>query len=361
MSCESESSIEVKKLKYEMTVDTLYHDGLRFSGGDELKLLDIKEFNDTLFLFSIPNNQDTLSLFVFYWNNKFEFLKKHTFSHVPIPNTSDGSENSLTVINPDSVVILSGKTLYMYDFLRESIVYTFTISEDISLLARESPIQWSQAQNTVCCRYIDWAKPEDENGRTMTDNYLCINMNADSTISIPLIPELSVKALSINAREHFTLTDNALIQKLSYENKFNVFDFSTKKENSYPIPYFDSFLINEPEEEIDFDNLNYDNLKSTFMNSYIQDAFEYDKVNKRYMLSYLCPVSERNAEGKKPSLTERDYAIYIFDEKFNLLGEIIVDAQHKMLTTNCFAVNGKIYLISAMSKYTIIREIKYSL
>jgi hypothetical protein len=229
----------VSNFSYRIISDSLTarYPEIRFADGCiSTKNLDIKKFNDTIFLFVIPDNQDTLSLYTFYFDGEFRYYRRQPikYSHSSLSFIGPGWIG-ITVLNPDTIAMISEREVFFYDLIFDQMFYIHRLPEHQVFTSNHSPLQSIPGQPLVITEYLDFLKPKSSLGIVETEIYAALR-HSDSTIHpIPVFPPQTTAVYSMTFCFHFTLMGSRLVSMHSSENEFEVFDLSAREKVTVPV------------------------------------------------------------------------------------------------------------------------------
>ncbi|MDD2227693.1 MAG: hypothetical protein PHH71_03875 [Clostridia bacterium] len=161
-----------------------------------------------------------------------------------------------------------------------------------------------------------------------------------------------------NLRHNFIYSNGLLISKSSYNSGFETYNPITKEYDYIEFPFLQKTIDNSNHQQNN--KLSYQNLKKHYMDSYIQESLMCDYETKKIVLLYLNPVPERDENGLKPEFCFRKKSLYIFKQDFKPIG-LIETKEDCFIPNYCFAINGKIHMLSISQHKITLNTIEYEL
>lgn len=356
VSCNSHPKhSEIAIIEHSESIDTISKDLLRFTDNTlDIKAIDIKMLDDSLYLYVIPDNPDQHVLFIFEFNNEdnswwFQDSIQLKLDSEKLPHIS-----GLSIISRDTIAVSDTNTFAIVNIRTNQQLAYLKLNHPIYTQSFCSPIQWYKNKNMLVTEYIDYSRPENKLGITETEIYACIDINKQKIQPIPIKTPNTNEIKSINYRWHFTLAQDRLICKHSIQNSFDVYDFTTNKISRKTFDIDESFKSTKDEDIKD-----YDKLRSSYFKSYIQSGLIYDTQKEVFGLVYLMPLPERDKTGKVPNQHSRQTMILLFDKQLECIGKINL-AGDGFLSGLCFSNNGIISLVQTTTPLKI-KTITYKL
>ncbi|MFO7721835.1 MAG: hypothetical protein R6V49_01300 [Bacteroidales bacterium] len=313
---------------------------IRFSDGCiSTRNLDIKKFNDTIFLFVIPDNQDTLSLFTFYFDGEFRYYRRQPikYSHGSLSFIGPGWIG-ITALNPDTIAMVSESEVFFYDLIFDQMFYIHRLPEHQVFTSNHSTLQSIPGQPLLVAEFLDFSKPESSMGIVETEIYAAISYLDQTIHPIPIFPPQNAAVFSITHAFHFALMGSRLVSRHSSENEFEIYDLATTEMVTKPIPG----RLTEPETDTIKREKTLQELSREFMNSRIQQGMCYNESLEMLFVFYLLPVKNGNAPAA------RTVECNVFDADFSFLGAFFLD-EGRFYPSMFFSFDDKIFLIEAGS------------
>lgn len=332
----------ISNFNYHIISDSLSarYPEIRFADGCiSTKNLDIKKFNDTIFLFVIPDNQDTLSLFTLYYDGEFRYYRREPirYSHSSLSFIGPGWIG-ITALNPDTIAMISESEVFFYDLIFDQMFYIHCLPEHQVFTSNQSTLQSIPGQPLVVTEYLDFSKPKSSLGIVETEIYAAIS-HSDSTIHpIPVFPPQTTAVYSMTFCFHFTLMNSRLVSRHSSENEFEVYDLSTREKVTMPV----FGITTEPKTDTIKREKTLQELSREFLKSRIQQGMCYNESLERLFVFYLLPAES----GDEPAA--RTVECNVFDADFNFLGAFFID-EGRFYPSMFFSFDDKIFLIEAGS------------
>ncbi len=353
-SCNQTEVYPIHELKHQIVNDSTSHPDIYFERGAEgNKMIDIKVFNDTIFLFVIPDTEDTVRFLTFYWDDGFKYLKTHYLPDEQSRVFNKSGYYSLAVISPDSIVIAGDEHISIY-CIKNNTFSEFTWQTHEYFQSQRSPIQWHNGTKKIFSEYWDFSKPENEMGVLQSELFAGIDIENKSLIKIPILPPENKNVLTFNSTYHITLTNSGLLCKHSILNEFIFYDFKKEQTSVFEIPALNNLIDTHEESDLS----SFDLLRNDFMKSYIQRGLSHDSYTNNTILFYLEPVPERDKDGNKPSPFYRGKLCYVFDSEMNIKGKIRLEAD-TFYPSLFFAIKNNIYLVEVRNTFINIKKISY--
>lgn len=355
-ACKIDNISNLPRIDHELVNDTIKLENLDFSGKfSSPKIIDIKKFNDTVFLFTFYQTNDSLYFMTFYMNNGFQL---HNIKEIIGEMKTDFFEKkheSMFVVSHDEIIILSKNAITSYCLSNNKIICNYSFEESEVFLSNSNPIIFDDKMQFVFSEYIDFSKPKNSLGVIKTEIIAGINLNNSEVLKIPIFVPEDKNYLKLNTF-HFTTTENSVVSKLGIEDRFAVYNFKEKSLSYVNIPFAKELM---PDFEKAKEN-SYDDLKSNFRKSFLANALCFDKISGNFVFSFLNIAPERNKDGLMPEAFYRSKLLFIFDSNLKIKGviELIEDTFYPK---GMFAIDNVIYLLTGFKESIVVKTVSYEI
>ncbi len=315
---------------------------------NEVRLIDIKMFNDTIFLFAITERNDSILLYTYYWDEIFHFFEERTI-HMESPMSDEDELRTIAAISYDTILFVRYRAIELYDFLSNNTFYQYRIKPYEIFVANFSPVQYCFRTQKVFTEYINYHTTNSRSGKNERSLYCEFSLKDNLLVPLPFPVPKTKEFKSQHANTHFALTDQGVVVKHSIANEFEIYHRNRDKSDKLQIRIH-GLLPNVIPEGNTTDP---DQIGSFFKRSAIQSGLSFNRERKILNLFYLMPLPERDKNGLKPDLGDKPLWIINFDSDFRPVEKLILD-QPGFIASMYFPVNDKIFMVSDKIIYTII-------
>lgn len=368
-SCTNTNKQKMNLLDFQVSYDTLFIknklDPIFNVNGP--KPIDIKEFNDTIFLFYKTAYNDSLHVY-YKKNNEYKLYKDLKLSS----NFDNDSINkygktiSISVLNKDSIFFMQERYMSTYDLKQKKcgfqIAHNQSDTDNVYFTTIVNPIIWNSFDNKMYSEMIRFdTEIKTAYGTNYPNTELCAQLNPSNGnieyIPIKLVPEL-FKTKTLNKFLLFTLNKTKLVSCFSELSDFYVYDIETKKIKTIPFINPDNNEVTE----MSSDSIIFDEAKKSSLESFYYNGLIYNEYKKNYILFYWRKMDEKNEKGLCNTQYDRELAFLVLDEEYNYLGNIIIDSEGAYPCSFYPTKDGLIVLYLGKCKNCInLMEIKYEI
>jgi hypothetical protein len=318
-------------------------------------LLDLKMFNDTVFLFIIPDHQDTLALFTLYYDvDEFRLLEKRPINiqTSPLAFIKPGW-TSLTAIHYDTIALIEEHAAYFYDFVHQSLFYTHQLEDHIYLTSNNSPIQTIKGKPWIITEYLNFSKPSNPLGFVETEIFAAIDYQKQQITPLPFFPTYSAEAKSITYSCHLATMNDHFVVKHSTLNGFEVLKDSNQNTEFYPI--LDLGLRSrgsiDPE-----DPMKPHLLLKAQATAPQQIGMVYSCESDHLYLFYFLPVEASEIHGTR--MPNRDVLCLAYDQDFKPVGKVVLQYIKSFFPSRFYAFQDKLFLIHTLGGKVSVQVIQ---
>lgn len=315
---------------------------------DDIRLIDIKLFSDTIFLFSLIQKNDSMRLYTYFWDSIFHFLEERIVK-MNLPRSEKEEVRSIAAISYDTLLLLRLQSIEMYDFSSEAVHYSYQLKPSEILLSNFSPVQYCNQSHSIYSEYIDYGKLQEDKEKLYKGSmYSKISIAENRLLGLPFYEPKTGEFRSQYAKAHFALTNHTTIIKYNFSDEFEVYD--RFKNNSYRIPIrIPRIVENDIPSESTTDS---DVIGGFIRHNATQEGLSYNKENNTIYLFYTMPLPERDEDGLKPNHKDKPIWIIAFDEELRPKERLVIN-RPGFWSTMQFTVANKIFLLSNQYIYTI--------
>lgn len=355
-ACKNDKISNLPSIDYELVNDTIKLEALDFSGKfSSPKIIDIKKFNDTVFLFTFYQTQDSLYFITFYMNNSFQF---HSIKEIAGEMKTDFFEKkheSMFVVSLDEIILLSKNAITSYDIKRSEIIKNYTFKEYEVFQSNNNYIVFDDKMQIVFSEYIDFSKPKNSLGVIKTEIIAGVNLNNNEVLKVPIFIPEDENFFKLNTF-HFTITENTVVSKLGIEDRFVVYNFKDNSFSYVEIPFAKELMPDFDKTKVN----SYDDMQNNLRKSYVANSLCYDKISGNLVLTYLNIVPERDENGLLPNVFYRSKFLFVFDSNLKSKG-LIELKEDSFYPKGMFTIDNVIYLVSGFKEFIIVKTVSYEI
>lgn len=318
-------------------------------------LMDLKMFNDTVFLFIIPDHQETLALFTLYYDvDEFRLLEKRPINiqTSPLAFIKPGW-TSLTAIHYDTIALIEEHAAYFYDFVHQSLFYTHQLEDHIYFTSNDSPIRAVAGKPIIIAEYLDFSKPRHSLGFVETEIFAAIDYQQQKVTPLPFLPTYMLEAKSITYSCHFATLKDQIVVKHSTLNGFEVLRDTHQNTEFYPI--LDLGLRSrgsaDPEDPMKPHLL----LKAQATTPQLI-GMVYSCESDYLFLFYFLPVEAGEVHGTR--IPARDVLCLAYDQDFKPVGKVVLQYIKSFFPSRFYAFQDKLFLVSTIGGVVSVQVIQ---
>jgi hypothetical protein len=318
-------------------------------------LLDMKMFNDTVFLFIIPDQEDTIDLFTLYHDGEvFRFLEKRPINiqTSPLAFIKPGW-TSLTAIHYDTIALIEEHAAYFYDFVHQSLFYTHQLEEHIFFTSHLSPTQTMKGKPLMITEYLDFSNPRNPMGFVETEIYAAIDYQRQQVTPLPFYPTYTQEAKSITYSCHLAIMNDHIIVKHSTLDAFEVLKAFNSETEHQPIVDLGlrSRRSGDPEDPMQLHLL----LKAQ-ATSPQQIGMVYSRESDHLFLFYFLPVESSEVHGTR--IPTRDVLCLAYDQDFKPVGKVVLQEIKSFFPSRFYAFQDRLFLVSTLEGKVSVQVIQ---
>jgi len=355
-ACKNDKIANLPRINHDLVNDTIKLEALDFPGKfSSPKIIDIKKFNDTVFLFTFYQTHDSLYFITFYKDNSFQF---HSIKEIAGEMKADIIEKkfeSMFVVNHNEIILLSRNALTSYDLSSNKIINNYSFKESEAFLSNNNSIIFDDKMQIVFSEYIDFSKPKNPLGVTKTEIIAGVNLNNNEILEVPIFIPEDENFFKLNTF-HFTVTENTVVSKLGIEDRFVVYNFKDKSFSYVEIPFAKELMPNFDKTEVK----SYDDMQNNLRKSHVANALCFDKISGNYVFSFLNIVPERDEDGLFPNVFYRSKLLFVFDSNLKSKG-VIELKEDSFYPKGMFTIDSVIYLVSGFKEFIIVKTVSYEI
>lgn len=334
VSCTDTNNQKMNLLDFQLSYDTLFVknklDPIFNVNGP--KPIDIKLFNDTLFLYYKTAYND--SLYMYYKENK----EYKSYKDLKLSSNFDndslnkyGKSISISVLNKDSIFFMQEKYMTTYDLKHKKcgfqMAHNQSDTDNVYFTNLVNPIIWNSFDKKMYSEMVRFGSEiKSAYGTNYLNTELCAQVDPSNGkveyIPIKLVSEL-FKTKTLNKFLLFTLNEKKLVSCFSELSEFYVYDIETKEIKTIPFINPDNNEVTE----MSSDSIIFDEAKKSSLESFYYNGLIFNEYKKQYILFYWRKMDEKNKKGLFNTQYDKEFAFLVLDEEYNYLGNIIIDSE----------------------------------
>ena len=360
VSCTMDKEEQLRIVNHVIKSDTIFEEKSFFNGFSNNCLIDMKYFNDSVFLYTIVFQDNNCYLKTYSIHDSIKLVEEKKLPTEISKTIIEEKCSNIHIINSDSLILSTKIAFYFYSISNQTVYKTIVSDEGSYFSYINSNFYYDQLNEDIYSYYIDGKDNymDDLKNEKKVVFYARTNVNNNYIEKIKAKMDDTLSFYNTNLQFHFAYANGLFIYKSSYNNGFETYNPITKEYDYIEFSFLKKTIDNTNYQQNN--KLNYQNLKKHYMDSYIQQSLMYDYQTQKIVLLYLKPVPERDENGLMPEFCFRKKNFYLFNNDFTPIG-LIETKEDCFLPSYSFAINGKIHLLRISQNEITLNTIEYEL